>query len=196
MSLDLIAPVIRADAAKYGIPLQRRTVAELKAWQPGITSHNDLRLAFGGTTHTDPGPNFPWDYFIDLLNQEDDMESPETRTHAFNTDQQGYSWANLLPTYKAVGISDALPGQGEYPNRAVEALTAVLSDVAELKARPPVQPAPVDAAALAAALAADDTFLDAIAMRVAATLTPEIRDAVADLGEGGAIQVREDAAGV
>jgi len=66
--LARIAPIVQADAAKYGIPLERRTVAELQAWQPGITSHNDLRLAFGGTTHTDPGGQFPWDYFIDLLN--------------------------------------------------------------------------------------------------------------------------------
>jgi N-acetylmuramoyl-L-alanine amidase-like protein len=66
-----IVPIIQADAAKFGIPLERRAVDELKAFLPGITSHNDLRLAFGGTTHTDPGSNFPWDYFLDLLNGED-----------------------------------------------------------------------------------------------------------------------------
>jgi len=66
-----IVPIIRADAVKYGIPLQRRTVDELKAYKPGITSHNDLRVAFGGTTHTDPGPNFPWDVFMQLLGGDD-----------------------------------------------------------------------------------------------------------------------------
>jgi hypothetical protein len=40
-------------------------------FRPGITSHTDLRLAFGGTTHTDPGPNFPWDVFMDILTEED-----------------------------------------------------------------------------------------------------------------------------
>lgn len=68
------APYIRADAVKYDIPLVRRTVDELQAKLPGVTSHNDLRLAFGGTTHTDPGPNFPWDYFMDLLNQTEKKE--------------------------------------------------------------------------------------------------------------------------
>lgn len=29
----------------------------------GVTSHNNMRVAFGGTSHTDPGPNYP----IDLL---------------------------------------------------------------------------------------------------------------------------------
>jgi len=70
---DQIAPIIRADAAEYGIPLERRTIAELKAYQPGITSHNDLGKAFGGTDHTDPGPNFPWDYLLELLTGGDDM---------------------------------------------------------------------------------------------------------------------------
>jgi len=70
---DQIAPIIRADAAEYGIPLERRTIAELQAYQPGITSHNDLGKAFGGTDHTDPGPNFPWDYLLELLTGGDDM---------------------------------------------------------------------------------------------------------------------------
>src|SRR5574338_775805 len=32
-----MAPIVRADAAVYNIPLQRRTVYELKAFRPGIT---------------------------------------------------------------------------------------------------------------------------------------------------------------
>jgi N-acetyl-anhydromuramyl-L-alanine amidase AmpD len=66
------APLIRADAARFHIPLTRRTVAELKAGKPGITSHNDLREAFGVTTHTDPGPGFPWDTFLKIINNEED----------------------------------------------------------------------------------------------------------------------------
>jgi hypothetical protein len=62
-----MVPIVRADAAKYGIPLVRRTVAELKAFKPGVTCHNDLRVAFGGTTHTDPGEAFPWDVFLETM---------------------------------------------------------------------------------------------------------------------------------
>lgn len=79
---ERIAPIIRADAARYGIPLQRRTVAELKAFRPGITSHNDLRLAFGGTTHTDPGPNFPWDHLLNVL-MGDDMSAADVWAYRF-----------------------------------------------------------------------------------------------------------------
>lgn len=69
-----MAPIVRADAAKEGIPLEHRTVAELQALVPGLTSHNDLREAFGGTTHTDPGPNFPWDVFLEIVRGEEEEE--------------------------------------------------------------------------------------------------------------------------
>lgn len=47
----------------------------------GFCTHNDIRLALGGTTHTDPGPNFPYDWYIqrirawyqDPINGGDDM---------------------------------------------------------------------------------------------------------------------------
>jgi hypothetical protein len=78
------APYIRLDAREYGIPLKRCSVSDLKAFRPGVTSHNDLRLAFGQTTHTDPGPNFPWDVFLQIL--EGDMATlDETAAYAYNT---------------------------------------------------------------------------------------------------------------
>lgn len=71
--LGRMAPYVVADAAKYGIPIRRCTVDDLKAFRPGITSHNDLRLAFGQTTHTDPGPNFPWDVFLQIIEEAQTM---------------------------------------------------------------------------------------------------------------------------
>jgi hypothetical protein len=62
------APIIRSDAKRFGIPLTRRSVDELRAFEPGVTSHGDLGVAFGGTTHTDPGSNFPWDEFLKIVN--------------------------------------------------------------------------------------------------------------------------------
>lgn len=65
------ARIMRRDMAEYGIPARRCSITDLQAFRPGITSHNDLRLAFGGTTHTDPGPNFPWDVLLALLTEVD-----------------------------------------------------------------------------------------------------------------------------
>lgn len=55
----------------YGIAVRRATVAEMKS-NPKVKafySHNDMRLAWGGTTHTDPGDNFPWDVLFASVNQ-------------------------------------------------------------------------------------------------------------------------------
>ena len=118
-----MAPIVRADAARYGIPLERRTVAELKAFKPGITSHNDLRLAFGGTTHTDPGPNFPWDVFMTIMT-EDDMALTDADVRKIWTwDLKDGEGAD--PAYKVVNRTDA--------------------GVVDLQARPPVQAAPLSA---------------------------------------------------
>ena len=67
------APLMRSDMARFHIPLHRCTVSELLAFKSGFTTHNDLRLAFGVTSHTDPGPNFPFDYLFMLLSGEVDM---------------------------------------------------------------------------------------------------------------------------
>jgi hypothetical protein len=33
----------------------------------GFCTHNDVRLALGGTTHSDPGPNFPYAWYMDRI---------------------------------------------------------------------------------------------------------------------------------
>lgn len=49
---------------KYGIPIRKLSVAEVKAGQKGFAGHNDISQAYKKSTHWDPGPNFPWDYFL------------------------------------------------------------------------------------------------------------------------------------
>ena len=53
------ATVVRYWADKYNIPLRRVDAAHL----PGILGHGDTRV-WGGTDHTDPGANFPFDVLI------------------------------------------------------------------------------------------------------------------------------------
>lgn len=68
-----VIPLVVADAIRFGIPHRRCSINDLVAKKPGHTTHNDLRIAFGVTTHTDPGPNFPFDYLLALLNGAVDM---------------------------------------------------------------------------------------------------------------------------
>lgn len=76
---DRLGAVLAQVCRAYNIQIRRANVSEMET-NPRIRafySHNDMRLAWGGTTHTDPGPNFPWDRLFQAvnaaLNPEDDM---------------------------------------------------------------------------------------------------------------------------
>lgn len=58
------ASIIRHHWSDGSFQVRRASVAEMRA-NPKIKAmygHDDMRLAWGGTTHTDPGPGFPWDH--------------------------------------------------------------------------------------------------------------------------------------
>lgn len=66
--IDVAAPTMRAAMAKHGIPARWLTQSQaLDGSSKGLLTHDDCRRWFGGTTHTDPGPNFPRQYLIDSL---------------------------------------------------------------------------------------------------------------------------------
>lgn len=73
------APLVRGLCETYGIPKRWLGVDQVVAGQRGITSHWNVSLAFGRSTHTDPGGQFPVTQYIDWVNdipappQEDDM---------------------------------------------------------------------------------------------------------------------------
>lgn len=84
-TLRLAARQVARDCRKYGIPVRRLSVAETRrAWTEfpngpkGIVGHVDCTEAYpeDGGTHTDPGPDFPWDVFLDLV--QDEMEDDVT----------------------------------------------------------------------------------------------------------------------
>jgi len=57
-------------ALAYGIEVRRPSTADLRRKGPhGIYGHNDSRLAFGNTTHTDPR-DFPWEKFLRMVRVE------------------------------------------------------------------------------------------------------------------------------
>jgi hypothetical protein len=74
-------------AQAYNIPLEYVNAAGLRAGQRGVTTHNEVRLAFGRTNHTDPGPGFPMDVLLaeararlrPLNPEEDDVEFTDVK---------------------------------------------------------------------------------------------------------------------
>jgi len=63
----------------YDIEVKRPTVSELRKRGPhGIYGHNDSRLAFDNTTHTDP-KDFPWAKFLAMVaNEVAALKKPKT----------------------------------------------------------------------------------------------------------------------
>lgn len=62
------AEVVAKWSKDYGIPLVRRSSADLKAGVKGIAGHNECSQAFGGSDHWDPGTGFPYDVVIGYAN--------------------------------------------------------------------------------------------------------------------------------
>lgn len=66
--IDRVAQQVAKDAREYGIPIRRLTVAQVKdGISMGITHHADVEAAFPSTGHWDVGPNFDWNFFLDLV---------------------------------------------------------------------------------------------------------------------------------
>jgi hypothetical protein len=65
--LRLCARLVADICRRHRIPARKLDVADLKAGKRGLCGHVDIRDAFGGTTHSDPGRHFPWDEFVDLI---------------------------------------------------------------------------------------------------------------------------------
>jgi N-acetyl-anhydromuramyl-L-alanine amidase AmpD len=63
-ALEQAAKVVAGWCLKHNIPAVKLSVDELKAGKRGIVGHRDVSAAYRQTDHTDPGPEFPWDYFL------------------------------------------------------------------------------------------------------------------------------------
>jgi N-acetyl-anhydromuramyl-L-alanine amidase AmpD len=53
--------------ALWHIPATFVRAADLQLRKPGITTHREVTAAFGKSTHTDPGPNFPIAWYVERV---------------------------------------------------------------------------------------------------------------------------------
>lgn len=68
LMLDRAANAAAQYCRKYDIPPVRLTVKELKAGKKGFIGHADATIAYPPNAgHTDPGKDFPWDFFIERV---------------------------------------------------------------------------------------------------------------------------------
>jgi N-acetyl-anhydromuramyl-L-alanine amidase AmpD len=70
--LAIAAGLVAVLCERFVVPVRRVTVEELHygcksgQWPTGIVGHVDVTRAISGS-HTDPGPNFPWDGFLNSV---------------------------------------------------------------------------------------------------------------------------------
>lgn len=62
--LELAAELVAGLCLAYDVPVRKLDAADLKLGRHGICGHDDVSDAFKQSTHWDPGPAFPWDYFM------------------------------------------------------------------------------------------------------------------------------------
>lgn len=148
---DLLAGQIRKDCAAHGITARDLSVAQIRAGDlTGVITHNEMRLAWGGTTHTDPGPNFPMDHLIALINEEDDMQLDDRIDLRSNGKRL---WAGRRMNRDSATVRELLMwGLGEPVERAVAELRGEVAGLTTLVERlltaPPVPITPEQLAVL------------------------------------------------
>jgi hypothetical protein len=62
--IEISARLVAQKCLKYRIPVLRLSVTQLRNGEKGIVGHWDVSNAFHKSSHYDPGPNFPWDYYL------------------------------------------------------------------------------------------------------------------------------------
>ena len=84
---------------KYGIPIRRLSDEEIRSGAKGFAGHVDVNRVYRQSTHWDPGPSFPWTYFlkrvhaaVTALKGYDDPSTPSAPVIP-NWDNRGYSMA-------------------------------------------------------------------------------------------------------
>jgi hypothetical protein len=127
IDFDAAAAQMARDCQRWNIPARRLSVSMLRNHERGICTHNDCRLALGGTDHTDPGSNFPMTLLIDkvaaLLNG-DDVSAKDVWTYDPNKLGEG-------------GVAN-IPGRHDFPENVTVTPSYALHDawrrISELQA--------------------------------------------------------------
>lgn len=108
--LRLSAAHAREIAVAAGIPLRHLTDDELAAGDAGFVGHDQVSRVYKRSDHWDPGPAFPWDQYMGLVNGEAITEEtpivPEEDTLHFIRSRQTGTIYSVTPT-DVTAVGDA-----------------------------------------------------------------------------------------
>lgn len=203
--VDRAMPALRLACNKWGIPARWLTSAQANdGVSKGWLTHDDCRRYFGGTTHTDPGPNFSRQHALDAFNRFSGAAEPPTPIWEVDVIYQ----VTGVPAGATDVAGSAVPENGQclatpngpfnltgneffslpvsaQPIRMKMTWTRLLALCTAMKSRA------IDPAAVAADLAADESFLTAIANAVGASVKDQFGPAF-DARIVAAVNVAED----
>lgn len=196
--LRISAAHTREIALAAGIPLRHLSDSELAAGAAGFVGHDQVSRVYKLSDHWDPGENFPWSQYMDLVNNgEAETEStpivPEEDTvHFIRSRQTGtiYAitptdvvamtsakvWTDMVKSYGLANAYEVSLDDGDIAGIAADAAARRARLVAEVAATVGA----IDPAKLAESLAPAivPPLLSALTSAGAAGLTPEqVRDA-------------------
>lgn len=112
-------------AHKYDIPVRHLTHDQIRTQSmKGFLGHADVNAVFGWSDHTDPGPHFPWDRFLRMVNERLDLieqkpppaPKPDcTRIQRAVRAVVDNKWGNNTDTHCEALISASWFGGHEFP---------------------------------------------------------------------------------
>lgn len=70
---------------KFNFPITKLSAADLKAGKRGLFGHADVSAAWKEVNHWDPGANFPWDVFLDMIKLRINAPAPKPDTESKET---------------------------------------------------------------------------------------------------------------
>ena len=125
--LNGIAIVVAHWLKNYGWPVEYDADVDTL---PGITDHDATR-EWGGTDHTDPGPNFPWDVLLDKVAR---VLSPTPEKETAMTPEERSLLIEIRDLARVIrdqltGPGSAAPGWPQGGNRTLYDLTAAIAEV-------------------------------------------------------------------
>ena len=112
-TLHRAAVLVAELCRKYSIPVTHLESSDVLKNMSGITGHGDVSNAYKKSTHWDPGPNFPWGRFLDMILEVSGTPAPiAVKDHTFEewpvVECQGVKW-HVCPDYVGgVGIGEAI----------------------------------------------------------------------------------------
>lgn len=133
MLRDVSAPLVRDIAARHGIPLVWLSVQDLLDGKHGITSHNNVSLAWHKSTHTDPGPTFPVDQFMAWVTNGATSTTGDGLFMALSDDRQNDLATKIDQIHKTTTASGYIEKLVNMEQDEVGQVTQILAD---LKASP------------------------------------------------------------